>query len=112
VIGVPGDTVEMADNRVIVNGSALPMHELNRANFGWVAPENRIGSVVAEEAGHLIAFTPGTPYDSHAPVHVGAGEYFMLGDNRDVSADSRIWGPVRQEQIMGKMITTYFRKGR
>ncbi len=104
VIGVPGDTVEMIDNRVIVNGSALPMHALDRASFGWVAPANHIGSVVAEESGHLIAFTPGTPYDSHAPVHVGEGEYFMLGDNRDVSADSRVWGPVRKERIMGKMI--------
>src|ERR1700735_929031 len=104
VIGIPGDTVEMVDNRVIVNGNTLPMRELNRANFNWVAPENRIGSVVAEEAGHWIAFTPGTPYDSHAPVHLGPGEYFLLGDNRDVSADCRVWGPVHADRFMGKVI--------
>jgi signal peptidase I len=104
VIGIPGDTVEMIDNRVIVNGRMLPMRELNRADFNWVAPENRIGSVVAEEAGHLIAFTPGTPYDSHAPVHLGPGEFFLLGDNRDVSADCRIWGPLHADRFMGKVI--------
>jgi signal peptidase I len=104
VIGIPGDTVEMIDNRVIVNGSMLPMHELNRADFDWIAPDNHIGSVVAEEAGHLIAFTPGNPYDTHAPVHLGAGEFFLLGDNRDVSADCRIWGPVHPARFMGKVI--------
>src|SRR5580692_5561635 len=45
IVGVPGDTVEMVDNRVIVNGRMLPMRELNRADFNWVAPANRIGSV-------------------------------------------------------------------
>lgn len=104
VIGVPGDTVEMVDNRVIVNGRALPMGELNRANFNWVAPANQIGSVVAEEDGHLIAFTPGNKYDTHAAVHLGVGEFFLMGDNRDVSADSRVWGPVRADRFMGKVI--------
>jgi signal peptidase I len=104
VIGVPGDTVEMADNRVIVNGRALPMHELKRADFNWIAPANRIGSVVAEENGHLISFTPGNPYDTHVPVHLGAGEFFLMGDNRDVSADCRVWGPVHADRFMGKVI--------
>ena len=104
IVGVPGDTVEMVDNRVIVNGRMLPMRELNRADFNWVAPANRIGSVVAEEAGRLISFTPGNPYGNHAPVHLGAGEYFMLGDNRDISADCRVWGPVHADRFMGKVI--------
>jgi signal peptidase I len=104
VIGIPGDTVEMIDSRVIVNGRTLPMHPLNRTDFNWVAPDNRIGSVVAEEDGHLIAFTPGTQYNTHAPVHLAAGEYFLLGDNRDVSADCRVWGPVQADRFMGKVI--------
>lgn len=104
VIGVPGDTVEMVDNRVIVNGRALPMHELKRADFNSVAPDNRIGSVVAEEDGHLIAFTPGNKYDTHAAVNLGPGEFFLMGDNRDVSADCRVWGPVHADRFMGNVI--------
>jgi signal peptidase I len=104
VIGIPGDTVEMVDSRVIVNGRTLPMHELKRASFNWIAPDNHIGSVVAEEDGHLIAFTPGLAYNSHAPVHLATDEYFLLGDNRDISADCRIWGPVHPDRFMGKVI--------
>ena len=52
VVGLPQETIELRENGVFVNGRKLPVRPLNRAEFNWVNPTNRIGSVVAEEGGH------------------------------------------------------------
>jgi len=104
-IGLPGETVEFRENRVVVDGRVLPLRPLNRAEFDWVAPINHIGSNVYDEDGHWISFTPGEgKYRNHQPVRLGPHEYFLVGDNRDNSADSRIWGPIAERQILGKLI--------
>jgi type IV secretory pathway protease TraF len=57
------------------------------------------------EDGHWIAFTPGAGKDRNIPpVRIGAHEYFLVRDNRDNSADSRIWGPLSESQILGKVV--------
>jgi signal peptidase I len=105
VVGLPEETVELKENRVLVNGHQLPIRPLSRADFNWVSPSNRIGSVVAEEEGHWISFTPGTGrYRTCPPVKLARGQYFVVGDNRDESADSRIWGPMPESRILGKVV--------
>jgi signal peptidase I len=110
VIGLPGETVEFRENRVLINGRMLPLTPLNRADFNWVAPANHIGSDVFNEDGHLISFTPGrSRLRNLPPVTLGAHELYVVGDNRDGSLDSRIWGPVAENRILGKVLMTYAR---
>jgi signal peptidase I len=105
VIGVPGDEVEVRDNRVLVDGQPLVVKTLVRSDFAWVPESNKLGSVVQNEDGHWIAFTPDKSENRNHPlIRLEAGQYFVLGDNRDESADSRAWGPLHEDLILGKVI--------
>jgi len=108
VMGLPGETIEMRENQIIVNGQPIPATALNPADFRWVPTEHPIGQTVVNEDGHLATFTPGrSPARNHTPVQLGQDEYFLLGDNRDNSEDSRYFGPVPRQFIVGKVLTTF-----
>jgi signal peptidase I len=82
------------------------------------------GDTVAVEGGHVVLngklqkepFTapcePGGGCDFKRPVKIPAGEYFMMGDNRGSSDDSRYWGPVPDDWIIGGAFATYWPPGR
>jgi signal peptidase I len=108
ILGLPGETVEIRENRVVIDGRALPVEALNPADFAWVPGAHPIGSVVANEDGHWITFTPGKDERRNCPaVRLSAGQYFVLGDNRDDSLDSREFGPVAEELLLGKVIAMF-----
>ncbi len=108
VLGLPGETIEMRENRVIVNGRALPVRALNPADFDWVPKAHPIGSVVQDEDGHWITFTPRkSEHQNYPPIRLSDGQYFVLGDNRDNSEDSREFGPVSEDLLLGKVIAIF-----
>jgi signal peptidase I len=105
VIGLPGETIEVRENRVIVDGRPLPVQPLPDSDFSWVPPAHRMGSVVVMEDGHWAAYTPGKSPDRNSPpVRLAPGEYFLMGDNRDNSLDSRAFGPISRDSIMAKAL--------
>jgi signal peptidase I len=108
IIGLPGETIEIRENRVIINDRPIPVRELNVADFAWVPKAHPIGTVVQDEDGHWITFTPGkSEQRNHPPVHLSDREYFVLGDNRDDSMDSREFGPLSEDLLLGKMVASF-----
>lgn len=107
VIGLPGDTVEMRDERLLINGQPLaytpgdasvaPALPLATQAQQLIFVNEQLGSVK-----HPIMITPGVPaMRNFAPVTVPAGQYLLLGDNRDNSKDSRYIGMIPRELITG-----------
>jgi signal peptidase I len=120
VVGVPGDTVAYLNKRLTVNGQAVPVQAL--PDF-YDEDSMRVAQQFQEQLGpvsHGILNDKDAPaYLKHEPASfkfkdhcrysldgvvckVPPGHYFMMGDNRDNSEDSRYWGFVPDENIVGR----------
>lgn len=107
VVGLGGDTVELRENVLIVNGRAVTQEPLDRELFAsWVTAAHRLGETVVREAGsYTVTFTPGrSALRTTAAVTVPPGHYFLLGDHRDDSNDSRSFGPVERAHLQGRVL--------
>ncbi len=92
-IGLPGETVELRNKKVYINGTAL---EEDYVHFLFPAQGGP-----AEDSGFDVR-------RNYGPVTVPPDKYFMMGDNRDNSEDSRYWGFMPREYVKGKALFIYF----
>jgi signal peptidase I len=85
ILAVPGDTVEVKDNAIWVNGQRLP--------------ESYIPADFVTMPGNATKNTS---------LYMGADEYFAVGDNRPYSSDSRAWGAIQKSDIIGRVFFRYW----
>lgn len=85
VLGVPGESIEVKNNGIYINGTRLPESYLPRDL-----------KIMAGE------------FSRNRIIKLGANEYFVSGDNRPYSSDSRAWGPIKKEDIIGRVFYRYW----
>lgn len=105
VVGLPGDTVRYEDKQLFVNGEPVPKRLIEEgpaaAPQEWLM-EERLG-----EISHRIYNNPRDPGPRVRELVVPDGHYFTMGDNRDHSNDSRYWGFVPEENIVGRAFAVW-----
>ena len=107
LIGQPGDVIQLRNNTLHVNGAAVTYSRADRETIERVRTFEDYRHLVATEQldrhPHPVMLTPGlTAPRTFGKLTVPAGHYFVMGDNRDMSADSRMFGVVARERIVGR----------
>jgi len=107
VIGLPGDTVELRNERLFLNGRPVDYATLEPNIPAQLSGSERARSLFASEHlpdhSHAVMAIKGVQaMRTFGPVQVPEGHYFMMGDNRDNSFDSRYFGTVDRSRILGR----------
>ncbi|WP_027966585.1 signal peptidase I [Halomonas halocynthiae] len=105
VVGLPGDLIRYEDKQLYVNGEPVSKRALGEA--GEDAPGELKFEELLGESTHLIYNDPKAPGPQVREIEVPEGKYFTMGDNRDHSSDSRFWGFVPEENIVGKAFAVW-----
>jgi signal peptidase I len=115
IVGLPGETVAVSSGRVFIDGKLLAEEPYAQWDDPYRQPESVHAKEVSPEryqelwAGHQLDHELGDiQRDYFGPVRVPEHQYFMMGDNRDHSCDSRYWGPVDEQFIKGKAWFIYW----
>jgi signal peptidase I len=95
VIGLPGETLEVREKKVYINGA--PLDEPYAHYLTPAADESQYHEVTSFDV-----------RERYGPVTVPPSQYFMMGDNRDNSQDSRYWGFLPRENIKGRALVIYW----
>jgi len=107
IVGIPGDTLGVRNGQLTLNGELVEHTELE-AEFSDDRGVNRVREEDLAGCRHRILDYPDHPGINQAAFTVPEDRYFMMGDNRDNSNDSRVWGTVHRDDLRGPVLINYW----
>jgi signal peptidase I len=105
IVGIPGDTVYIQNNALVINGKATNYDVLSRNDDSIMIREELPGKT---HQAMLSRYFIRRSNRSYGPTIVPEDQYFVLGDNRDNSADSRVYSFIPREEIIGRSSSVVF----
>jgi len=109
IVGVPGDVIEYRNNSLFVNGKKMPLTELGVHSYFMGNHAVDVSGLFEEDLTGIKHHVLRKDYSIRdGKWKVPAGKYFVLGDNRNNSRDSRFWGFVPQEYLVGKAVVIWW----
>jgi signal peptidase I len=118
VVGLPGETIEVKGRDVYINGQPLPEYRVDSRDCGLGDDKSELKGLTTErpkaDEPYTVYFRnreacgenryagSDAPNGVRRPYRIPEGHYFMMGDNRENSRDSRYWGPVARDLIVGR----------
>ena len=113
VVGLPGETVELRHNEVFINSRPMPREHVGPYHG---APDERdsdseLWHETLDDRQHEALQDGNRAPQNYGPIVVPAGNVFVMGDNRDNSSDSRVWGTVAHDLIKGKALVVWWSRG-
>jgi signal peptidase I len=124
VIGLPGETVEIRGTRVYINGQELPERRVFVKSPSYDADDSSLQIVSTDSASPKGSYTVYWEHGNddswlrssfhhgrfgvNEPYKIPENSYFVMGDNRDDSQDSRYWGTVPRENVVGRALIVYW----
>jgi signal peptidase I len=115
LIGLPGDKIQVIQGQVQINGQPVARTEISpeaiESAFGTPRERQRYTNTLGKHDFITYSLDPGSDVENTPVYTVPAGNYFMMGDNRDNSQDSRYWGFVPDANIVGKAFFVWMNFG-
>ena len=108
LVGLPGDRITVRDGRLEINGVPMEQIDFDLEHRDELGRRLDVRTEMLEACGHEILDDPGLGGLQVVDYVVPEGRYFMMGDNRDYSNDSRQWGTVRLEEMKGPAFLLYW----
>ena len=108
VVGLPGDRIALQNDRLFIDGEPVAYGPIDAELYGALDEEHRLaaafGSEMLGEREHPLQWTPTRRGRDFPPFTVPEGHYFVMGDNRHDSFDSRNFGVVSRDEIFGRAV--------
>lgn len=111
VVGLPGEKLELRHNELFINDRPMPREHVGAYHGSADDRDSELWQETLDERRHQALQDASRMPQNYGPIVVPPGNVFVMGDNRDNSSDSRVWGTVAHDLIKGRALIVWWSRG-